>query len=141
MKTVSRVTLRVAAVALVVVAGYFGWQWWLAEASRCQKESYLATVGSKLCRLILPPSMRSGAKVLAHEGDMVEKDQLLVRMDTLELEAALAQAQAHRPKPNKRSLSRKQSCSNARAKCRLAESMLGSFCEIAPQTSDFSGRV
>ncbi|SMP43212.1 HlyD family secretion protein [Neorhodopirellula lusitana] len=96
MKNLVRVVLRLALVVAVAVGGYFAWQWWLAQQPVPLPEGIVFGNGRIEAVQVDVATKYSGRvkDVLAREGDLVEKGQLLVRMDTLELEAALAQAQA-----------------------------------------------
>jgi len=97
MKNPNRLIVRVALVAAVAVGGYFGWQWWLAQQSAPLPEG-IAFGNGRIEAVQVDIATKYAGRVksvFAHEGDLVKKDQLLVQMDTLELGAALAQAQAH----------------------------------------------
>ncbi|TWT49284.1 Macrolide export protein MacA [Rubripirellula amarantea] len=91
-----RATLRLALVATVAIAGYFGWQWWLAQQPAPLPEGIVFGNGRIEAVQVDISTKYAGRveKVLAREGDLVERGQLLVQMDTLELQATLAQAKA-----------------------------------------------
>lgn len=97
MKNPVRVLVQLALVATVAAGGYFGWQWWLAQQAAPLPEGIVFGNGRiEAVQVDIATKYAGRVKsVFAHEGDLVEKGQLLVQMDTLELDAALAQSQAH----------------------------------------------
>lgn len=84
-------------VATVAAGGYFGWQWWLAQQAAPLPEGIVFGNGRiEAVQVDIATKYAGRVKsVRAREADLVEKDQLLVQMDTLEQDAALAQSQAH----------------------------------------------
>src|SRR5262245_23901306 len=83
----------IASMAVLVIAGFFGYRHWKAKQSKVPEgiawgngriESKEVDVASKL-----PLKVK---EVLAAEGELVEPGQVLVKMDTVTLEAELAEA-------------------------------------------------
>lgn len=92
MKRFTRVLALVAALA----AAYGGWRWWKSQqpeplpngivSSNGRVEAVQVDVATKLAGRI--------EEILAKEGDLVQADQVIARMDTRQLKASLAEAEA-----------------------------------------------
>ena len=135
MKNRLLVIIRIAVVASIAAGGYFGWQWWLAQTAKPLPEGIVFGNGRIEAVQVDIATKYAGRvrEVLAHEGDLVEKDQMLVRMDTLELEAALAQAQAHLAEAEQ-AIAQSQAILHEReSELRLAESSLDRSAKLLPQ--------
>ena len=135
MKNRLLIITRIAVVATIAAGGYFGWQWWLAENNKPMPEGIVFGNGRIEAVQVDIATKYAGRvrEVLAHEGDLVEKDQLLVRMDTLELEAALAQAQAHLAEAEQAIVQSQAILLERESELRLAESSLDRSAKLLPQ--------
>lgn len=86
-------TALVLAGAVAVAIG--GWTWWQQQQLRLP--DFLATGNGRIEAEEIHVATRNGGRVVeiaVEEGDLVERGQILARMDTAELEAAHAQAEA-----------------------------------------------
>ncbi len=119
----------------IAVGGYFGWQWWLAQKPDPLPEGIVFGNGRIEAVQVDIAAKYAGRvrEVLGHEGDLVEKDQLLVRMDTLELEAALAQAQAQQAEAEQAIAQSEAILLERESELRLAESVLARSSKLLPQ--------
>ncbi len=135
MKNHLRGYIRLAVFVTIVVAGYYSWQWWLAQKAKPLPEGIAYGNGRIEAVQVDIAAKYAGRvrEVLVHEGDLVEKDQLLVRMDTLELEAALAQAQAHLAEAEQAIAQSEAIQLERESELRLAESTLARAEKLLPQ--------
>lgn len=135
MKNKVRVIVRLTFVVAVVVGGYFGWQWWLTQQPDPLPQGIVFGNGRiEAVQVDIATKYAGRVKdVLAREGDLVEKGQLLVRMDTLELEAALAQAQAHLAEAEQAITQSEAILLERDSELRLAESILTRAAKLLPQ--------
>lgn len=92
MKTV----IRLFALILLFAAAYGGWRWWDARQSEVMPDGIASGNGRIMAVQVDMATKLSGRieEVLVHEGDLVEPGQLVARMDTRQLEASLAEANA-----------------------------------------------
>lgn len=127
--------IRIAIGVAVLVAGYFIWQWWLAQKSKPLPDGIVFGNGRIEAVQVDIAAKYAGRvrEVLAREGDLVERDQLLVRMDTLELEAALAQAEAHLAEAEQAIAQSEAIILERESELRLAESNLARSAKLLPQ--------
>ena len=134
MKTRIRLMARIALVAFVIAGGYFGWQWWLTQKTDPLPQGIAFGNGRLEAVQVDIAAKYAGRvhKVLAHEGDRVEKGQLLVRMDTLELQAALAQAEAHLAETEQAIAQSEAILLERESELRLAESSLERSVKLLP---------
>ncbi len=82
--------------AALVLTGGGGYYWWQKE--RAQLPEYIASGNGRIESEMTQVATTAGGRVeaiLVKEGDMVEKGQLLARMDTAELKATLVRAKAN----------------------------------------------
>ncbi len=135
MKNKLRVIIRIAVVAAIAAGGYFGWQWWLAHETKPLPEGIVFGNGRIEAVQVDIATKYAGRvrEVLAHEGDLVEKDQLLARMDTLELEAALAQDQAQLSEAEQAIAQSEAILLERESELRLADSSLDRSAKLLPQ--------
>ncbi len=127
--------IRISTVASFAVGGYVGWQWWLAQNSNPLPEGIVFGNGRIEAVQVDIAAKYAGRvrEVLAREGDWVKRDQLLVRMDTLELEAALAQAQAHLAEAEQAIVQSKAILLERESELRLAETTLSRSSKLLPK--------
>ena len=118
--------IRIAIVVAIAAGAFFGWQWWLAQKAQPLPAGIVFGNGRIEAIQVDIAAKYAGRvrEVLAHEGDLVEKGQLLARMDTLELEAALAQALAHLAEAEQAIAQSQAILLERESELRLAESML-----------------
>jgi HlyD family secretion protein len=98
----SKLPRRILLLAIVAVAGVAAWQAWKAAHKNALPEGIVGGNG-RIESVQVDVAAKYGGRIkeiLAQEGDLVSPDQVLVRMDTSELEAELAKnkaqlAQAH----------------------------------------------
>ncbi len=130
-----RIVIRIAVVAAIAAGGYFGWQWWLAQKAKPLPEGIVFGNGRIEAVQVDIAAKYPGRvrEVFAHEGDLVEKDQLLVRMDARELEAALAQAQAHLAEAEQAIAQSQAILLERESELQLAESTLARSAKLLPQ--------
>jgi HlyD family secretion protein len=135
MKNKLRIVIRIAFVAAIAVGIYFGWQWWLAQKAKPLPDGIVFGNGRIEAVQVDIAAKYAGRvrEVLAHEGDLVVKDQLLTRMDTLELEAALAQAQAHLAEAEQTIAQSQAILLERESELQLAESTLARAAKLLPQ--------
>jgi HlyD family secretion protein len=135
MKNRVRLFVRMAVFTTLAAGGYFGWQWWLAQKPEPLPQGIVFGNGRIEAVQVDVATKYAGRvqDVLAYEGDMVEKGQLLVRMDTLELEAALAQAQAHLAEAEQAIAQSEAILLERESELRLAESNLARSAKLLPQ--------
>lgn len=135
MKKLLLAVMRLLLVAAVAAGGYFGWQWWLAQQPEPLPQGIVFGNGRIEAVQVDIATKYSGRvkDVLAHEGDLVEKGQLLVRMDTRELEAALAQAQAHLAEAEQAIAQSEAILLERDSELHLAESTLSRAAKLLPQ--------
>jgi HlyD family secretion protein len=96
-KTISKKSLKWVILAVaVVVAAFFGYRYWQAQRSALPKgfASGNGRLEAKLVDVCAKESLRV-KEILVDEGDLVKPGQVLVRMDTITLEAQLAEAKAN----------------------------------------------
>lgn len=81
--------------AAVLIAGYFGYQWWQGQKTAVPKGIAWGNgrLEAKLTDITSKEALRV-KEVLVNEGDVVKPGQLLVKMDTVTLDAQLAEAKA-----------------------------------------------
>lgn len=89
--------LKRLSIVLIIAAGvgYFGYTQW--QAQQDQLPAYIASGNGQIEAVQVDIAARTGgrvAEVLVREGDMVAPGDVLVRMDTSQLEAQLARAEA-----------------------------------------------
>jgi HlyD family secretion protein len=137
MKNKLHFVIRIAVVAAIAVGGYFGWQWWLAQKTKPLPDGIVFGNGRIEAVQVDIAAKYAGRvrEVLAHEGDLVKRDQLLVRMDTLELEAALAQAQAHLAEAEQAIAQSEAILLERESELRLAESSLARSAKLLLQNA------
>jgi HlyD family secretion protein len=85
----------IVALAVVAVAGFAGYKWWKSRQSALPPgiASGNGRLEAKLVDIAARESLRV-KEVLVAEGDLVRPGQVVVRMDTVTLEAELAEAHA-----------------------------------------------
>ena len=96
-KIISKKSLMwILPVAAVAVATFFGYQYWKAKQSALPKgiASGNGRIESKLVDVAAKEPLRV-KEILVDEGDLVEPGQVLVRLDTVTLDAELAEAKAN----------------------------------------------
>jgi HlyD family secretion protein len=79
----------------VVIAAFFGWKWWQAQKTAVPKG--IAYGNGRLEAKLIDASAKEALRVkevLVDEGDIVKPGQVLVRLDTVTLDAELLQAKA-----------------------------------------------
>lgn len=94
-KTISKKSLIVILLAVIAVAAFLGYKYW--NAQRFALPEGIASGNGRLEAKLVDVAAREPLRVreiLVDEGDLVEPNQVLVRMDTVTLEAELAQARA-----------------------------------------------
>ena len=91
-----RVIVRLILLAGVIVVGYFVYQWWRSQQPAPLPEGIVVGNGRIEAVQVDVATKFAGrlAEVSVHEGDLVEPNQIIARMDTSELDASLAQSQA-----------------------------------------------
>jgi len=91
-----KIIVRLLLLAAVAVVGYSGWQYYLSQQPEPLPEGIVSGNGRIEAVQVDIATKFAGriAEVAAHEGDLVQPEQIIARMDTSELEATLAQAQA-----------------------------------------------
>jgi HlyD family secretion protein len=83
------------AAAVVVAAVVGGWYWWQQHQSRLPE--HVAAGNGRIEAEEIHVATKNGGRVVevaVDEGDLVERGQVLARMDTAELDASLARAEA-----------------------------------------------
>lgn len=127
--------VRIVLAAAVIAGCFFGWRWWQSQQVEPLPEGIVFGNGRIEAVQVDIAAKYAGRvrQVLAREGDLVQKDQLLVRMDTLELEAALAQAQAHLAEAEQAVLQADAILLERASELRLAESTLARSVKLLPQ--------
>ena len=87
---------RLLLMVVLAAAAYAGYYWWQTQQPAPLPEGIVSGNGRIEAVQVDVATKFSGRieEVLAKEGDLVEPGQLLVRMDTRQLDASLAQAQA-----------------------------------------------
>jgi len=96
MAKLSKTSRRLILVLIVVaVAAIIGWQFWKAKQSELPKgiASGNGRIEAKLADVAAKEPLRV-KEVLVEEGDLVKPGQILVRLDTVTLDAQLAEANA-----------------------------------------------
>jgi HlyD family secretion protein len=96
MPKLSRSTWIIVIVAAVGVAGFFGYRWWRAKQSEVPEGIVYGNgrIEAKLTDATAKEALRV-KDVLVDEGDLVKPGQVLVHLDTVTLDAELAEAQAN----------------------------------------------
>lgn len=91
-----RMLVRVAILSIACVAAYFGWQWWRTQQPTPLPEGIVAGNGRIEAVQVDVATKFAGRieEVMAREGDLVEPNQVIARMDTSQVTASLAQANA-----------------------------------------------
>src|SRR5262249_23748765 len=91
-----RSVLRIVLLLIVCGSAFAGWNWWLDRRTPPLPEGIVSGNGRIEAVQVDVATKFTGrvTEVLAKEGDLVEKGQIVAKMDTLQLEASLAQAQA-----------------------------------------------
>ena len=91
-----KLLIRVLVFASLAGAAFLGFLWWKAQQPEPLPEGIVVGNGRIEAVQVDVATKFSGRirDVLAKEGDLVQAGQVLARMDTLQLEASLAQAQA-----------------------------------------------
>jgi HlyD family secretion protein len=81
--------------AAVLIAAFFGYQWWQAQKTAVPKGIAWGNgrLEAKLTDITSKEALRV-KQVLVNEGDVVKPGQVLVKMDTVTLDAQLAEAKA-----------------------------------------------
>lgn len=135
MKKPWRMMVRILLVAALAVGGYLGWQWWLKGSSTKLPAGIVAGNGRIEAVQVDIAAKYAGRvrEVLAREGDLVEKGQVLVRMDTLEVEAALAQSQAHLAEAEQAIAQAEAILLERESELHLAETTLARAAKLVPQ--------
>jgi HlyD family secretion protein len=135
MKNRVRLFVRMAVFTTLAAGGYFGWQWRVAQQSERLPEGIVFGNGRIEAVQVDIAATYAGRvhEVLAREGDLVAKGQVLVRMDTLELEAALAQAQAQQAEAEQAIAQSEAILLERESELRLAESTLARSAKLLPQ--------
>jgi len=95
MPKLSRRTLTVIALAVVAVGGFLGYRYWQARQAAIPEGIAYGNgrIEAKLADASAKEALRV-KEVLVNEGDLVRPGQVLVRLDTVTLDAQLAEAQA-----------------------------------------------
>jgi HlyD family secretion protein len=95
MPKLSKSTIMILVVAVVAVAGFLGYRWWQAKKSEIPKGIAWGNgrIEAKLVDATAKEPMRV-KEILVDEGDLVKPGQVLVKLDTVTLDAQLAEAQA-----------------------------------------------
>ena len=96
-KTISKKSLmRIILVIAVAVVAFFGYQYWKMKQSELPKgfASGNGRLEAKLVDVAAKESLRV-KEILVDEGDLVKPGQVLVRLDTVTLDAELAAAKAN----------------------------------------------
>jgi len=91
----NRPTAALLVVLAAAIAGAIGWYWWNERQSRLP--DHIAAGNGRIEADEIHVATKSAGRVVeiaVDEGDMVERGQVLARMDTAELEAARAHAEA-----------------------------------------------
>ncbi|MEO1193829.1 MAG: biotin/lipoyl-binding protein [Pseudomonadota bacterium] len=90
-----KVLLLLVAVLLLLAAGYVGYTWWQAEWSALPEEIVYGNGRIEADQVDIAPKYAGRvASLLVAEGDLVDKGQVMARMDTSELDAAFDRAEA-----------------------------------------------
>ncbi|MFG0245628.1 MAG: HlyD family secretion protein [Phycisphaerales bacterium JB052] len=87
--------VRVVAGVFILLAAIIAWQWWQSQQPTLPEG--IVSGNGRIEAVQVHVATKYPGKietVLAQEGDMIEKGSVLARMDTAELEATLAEAQA-----------------------------------------------
>ena len=92
MKTFTKLLI----LATTLAAAYGGWKWWVAQQPEPLPEGIVSANGRVEAVQVDVATKMAGRieEVLAREGDLVHADQVIARMDTRQLKASLAQAEA-----------------------------------------------
>jgi HlyD family secretion protein len=117
-KTIRRLILVLIAVA---AAGIIGWQVWKAKLSELPKgiASGNGRIEAKLSDVSAKEPLRV-KEVLVQEGDLVRPGQILVRLDTVTLDAQLAEARAKVAASNEQLAGAEASITKVKSQIRLA---------------------
>jgi HlyD family secretion protein len=88
--------VRLILLAIAIVVGYFVYRLWLEQQPVPLPDGIVAGNGRIEAVQVDVATKFAGrlAEVTVHEGDLVEPDQVIARMDTSELDATLAHSQA-----------------------------------------------
>ncbi|MEM9588660.1 MAG: biotin/lipoyl-binding protein, partial [Planctomycetota bacterium] len=88
--------IRWVAVVVVLLAGVFGWMQWMQSQESLLPEEIVFGNGRIEAVQVDVACKFAGRieRVLTKEGDLVTAGQTIARMDTLQLDASLAQAKA-----------------------------------------------
>jgi HlyD family secretion protein len=91
-----RSVVRLVLILLVVAGALGGWNYWLTHRTPPLPEGIVSGNGRIEAVQVDIATKFTGrvTEVLVKEGDLLEKGQIVAKMDTLQLEASLAQAQA-----------------------------------------------
>src|SRR5262245_66139051 len=96
MPKLSRTTKIIIAVVVVAAIAFFGYQYWKSKQFAVPKGIAYGNgrIEAKLADASAKEPLRV-KEVLVNEGDLVKPGQVLVRLDTVRLEAQLAEANAN----------------------------------------------
>ena len=135
MKQHARRVVHLLIIVAIAAWAYFGLQWWLTQQSKPLPEGIMFGNGRIEAVQVDVAARYAGRvqEVLAREGDMVAKGQLLVRMDTLELEAGLAQAQAQQAEAEQAIAQSEAILLERESELRLSESTLARSAKLLTQ--------
>jgi HlyD family secretion protein len=95
MAKLSKSTLVIGTLAVVGVAGFLGYRYWQAQQSAVPAGIAYGNgrIDARLADAAAKESLRI-KEILVNEGDLVEPGQVLVRLDTITLDAELAEGRA-----------------------------------------------
>ena len=95
MPKLSKSTIAIIAVAVLGVAGFFGYRWWKEKQTAVPKG--IAWGNGRIEAKLVDASAKEPLRVkeiLVEEGDLVKPGQILVRLDTSTLDAQLKEAES-----------------------------------------------
>jgi HlyD family secretion protein len=93
----SHLVRRVILILVLAAAGAFGWKWWQEQQAGALPPGIVGGNG-RVQAVQVDVAAKYGGRIkeiLAKEGDLVQRGQVVVTIDTLELEADLAKAKAN----------------------------------------------
>ena len=124
--------IRWTVIGVIIVAGVaFGWQWWQGQKSALPAD--LAFGNGRIEAVQVDISTKIAGRVesiLAKEGDLVQPDQTLAKIDTAQLRAQLLRAEADIASAESQVASAKASIAQAKAELILADQELSRAREL-----------
>lgn len=115
--------LRILLLIGVIGGAFAAWNWWLTHRNPPLPEGIVSGNGRIEAVQVDVATKFTGrvTEVLVKEGDMVEKGQIVAKMDTSQLEASLAQAQAQTAQAEQSIAQSKANIAMSKSDLKLAE--------------------